>query len=686
MNAPPSPNPNPSPSSNRTIEESENLFITLSDGCRLAARLFLPAAPRHPVPALLEYIPYRKRDFVRRRDEAMHRWFAAHGYAVVRVDLRGSGESEGLLHDEYLQQELSDALEVIDWISRQSWCSGRVGMMGKSWGAFNALQVAALRPPALKAIVAVMGTDDRYREDIHYTGGCLMNDNFWWGCIMQVFNARPPDPAIVGERWRELWIERLEAERFWPVLWLEHQTLDAYWKHGSVRFDYDAIEAPVWFWGGWADLYRDTPLRLAAHLRVPHKVTVGPWAHLYPYEALPAPAVGFLQASLGWWDHWLKDEDRGLMREPPYRFYLMEGVEPRPAYAQRPGRWVSEQAWPSPHVRGERWYLNAGALASAPAAEAALEIASPQTIGVAAGDWGSFAIPGDVPGDQSLDAQGSLELDSAALDAPLEILGNARVALELSADRPSALVAVRLIDVAPDRRATLVARGLLNLTHRDSDETPTPLEPGRRYQVTVPLTATAYAFARGHRIRVALSSAYWPIVWPSPTATTLTLTTGGVSYLELPVRRAPPGAEGGALPYAAPEAATPGPVTILRRGRVERAVTRDEISGELTHRLFIDGGVFGDWGKFRLDDIGMELAHVFERIYRIRPDDPNSAAASMRQSYEMGRGDWQVRIETGADMTSTAESFELRAWVEAFERDLKLLRRDWHARIPRRYL
>jgi uncharacterized protein len=665
------------------VHEIENQWITLSDGCRLAARLWMPTdAATNPVPAILEYIPYRKRDFLRRRDEGMHRWFAARGYVAVRVDMRGSGESDGLLHDEYLEQEQNDALEVIDWISRQPWCSGRVGMMGKSWGAYNSLQVAARRPPALRAIIAVMGTDDRYRECIHYSGGCLLNDNFWWGCIMQVFNARPPDPLIVGERWRALWLERLEAERFWPPLWLEHQTLDEYWKHGSVCFDYAAIDVPTWFWGGWADLYRDTPLRLAQHLRVPHKITVGPWGHLYPHEALPGPAVGFLQAAVAWWDHWLKGLDRGLMREPPLHFYMMEGVEPRPFHAERPGRWLNEQEWPSRHVQKRIWAMNAGGLHPAAKPERALILASPQTTGLAAGDWGSFAVPGDSPGEQSLDAFGALEFDLEPLEERLEILGNPHVILELAADQPNAFVAARLIDVAPNRSASCVARGFLNLTHRESHEDPTPLARGKRYRVRVELTGTAYAFAKGHRIRVALSNAYWPILWPSPAPATLTLFTG-VSQLELPVYSGVMDTR--ALhPYLEPSSAPSGAVTSLRPGRVERTVMRDELSGEVTHRLFIDGGVFGDWGKFRLDDIAMDMAHGFERIYRIKPDDPNSAYAMMRQTYEMGRGDWQVKIEAGAEMTSTPATFEISAWVEAYEGDRSILRRDWQSSTPRK--
>jgi putative CocE/NonD family hydrolase len=665
------------------VRHVENLEIPMPDGCRLAARLWLPEnAEAEPVPAILEYIPYRKRDFMRLRDESIHSWFAGHGYAAIRVDMRGSGESEGVLDDEYLKLEQDDAVAVIDWLAAQPWCSGAVGMMGKSWGAYNSLQVAARRPPALKAIIAVMGTDNRYEECVHYTGGCLMNDNFWWGAIMQVFNARPPDPAVVGERWRALWLERLQAETFWPALWLEHQKLDEYWRHGSVCFDYDAIECPTWIWGGWADAYRDSPFRLAENLRVPHRVTMGPWAHLYPHEGLPGPAVGFLQEALRWWDHWLKGGDDAVTREPPLQFYMMEAVPPLPAHAERPGRWIAEQHWPSPHVDLRRLVLNDGTLDADPAAELAIEIASPQTTGLAAGENGSFAIAGDIPGDPSLDAFGSRQFDGAPLATRWEILGRPELELELSADRPAALVAARLIDVAPDGAATVITGGYLNLTHREGHETPQPLQPGHRYRVRLRMHGIAYAVPAGHRLRVALSSAYWPIVWPSPEAVRLKLQVAA-SALLVPVRRPQLSDDGLEPPPEAASAAKP-PVTILRPGRIERSVTVDQTSGAATHRLFIDGGVFGDWGKFRLDEIGLEMAHVYERTYSVAPDNPCSARAEMTQSYEMGRGAWQTRIDAGAVMTSTPTTFELAAWVEAFEGPSSVCRRDWKHSIPRR--
>ena len=227
----------------------------------------------------------------------------------------------------------------------------------------------------------------------YYSGGCLLNDNFWWGCIMQVFNARPPDPEIVGERWREMWLERLSAERFWPEIWLKHQTLDEYWRHGSVCFDYEAIACPTWFWGGWADLYRDTPFRLAKDLKIPHKVTMGPWADLYPHEGAPAPAVGFLQEALRWWDRWLKGKDDALAQEAPLRFYMMEGVAPEPSYPARPGRWIEEMQWPSPRVATVALAVDAEGLRRTSAPERALRIDSPQTTGLAGGDWGASAFP-----------------------------------------------------------------------------------------------------------------------------------------------------------------------------------------------------------------------------------------------------------------------------------------------------
>jgi putative CocE/NonD family hydrolase len=282
------------PEFTETIEEWTHFFIPLSDGVKLAARAWLPInAIEQPVPAILEYIPYRKRDGTAIRDEQMHPYWAAFGYACVRVDIRGSGESDGLLHDEYLQQELDDAVEVINWLEHQDWCSGKVGMMGKSWGGFNCLQVAALRPSALKAIITVCSTDDRYADDVHYRGGAVLIENFSWASTISGFMAKPPDPLLLPETWREHWLERLQNMPFFAKNWLEHTYKDAYWKHGSINEDYSAIEAAVYCVGGWGDAYSVTIPRMMQGLPGPKKALIGPWAHKYPNFASPKPEMDF---------------------------------------------------------------------------------------------------------------------------------------------------------------------------------------------------------------------------------------------------------------------------------------------------------------------------------------------------------------------------------------------------------
>src|SRR5580698_6456756 len=288
------------------VREIEHVLIPLRDGTRLAARIWLPEyAETDPVPAILEYLPYRKRDGTFERDALTYPWFAGHGYAGVRVDIRGSGESDGLLSDEYAQQEQDDAIEIIAWLANQPWCSGAVGMMGISWGGFNGLQVAARRPPALKAIVTICSTDDRYADDVHYMGGAKLNAGFGWASFFFADMCHPPDPALVGERWRAMWLERLQALPQFLALWLEHQPRDAYWRHGSVCEDYGAIQCAVLAVGGWTDGYTNAVPRMLANLECPRQGLIGPWAHAYPHFAKPGPQIGFLQEMLLWWDRWL---------------------------------------------------------------------------------------------------------------------------------------------------------------------------------------------------------------------------------------------------------------------------------------------------------------------------------------------------------------------------------------------
>ena len=664
------------------IREIENAWIAMPDGCRIAARIWLPRdAEARPVPAILEYIPYRKRDFMRSRDEPIHRYFALRGYASVRVDVRGSGDSDGLLHDEYTEQEHRDALRIIEWLARQPWCSGQVGMMGISWGGFNALQVAALRPPALKAVITLCSTDDRYADDAHYMGGCLLNENLQWGSILTLYGALPPDPAIVGDGWRETWRRRIEALQPFPAVWMRHPWRDDYWKHGSVSEDYRAIETPVYAIGGWADGYTNAVPRLIANLAGPRKGLVGPWAHNFPHDGVPGPAIGFLQEAVRWWDHWLKGVDTGIMAEPVYRAWLQESVPPQPQYEERPGRWVAERIWPSPRIRPFRYVLNAGHLGTLAAPPLVLSFRSPETTGVRSGEWCGFGADGEAPRDQRPDDGGSLVFDSDPLPARMEILGAPLLELDLAADRPVALLAARLSEVAPDGSVLRVSYGLLNLTHRDGHEAPEPLQPGRWYRVRLQLNDAGHAFPAGHRIRLALSTGYWPIAWPAPEPAILSMRTG-TAGLELPVR--PPRPEDADLPaFGPPEAAPATAQRKLRHLPMRRTIEIDLASSEMVYTLRSDGGELGGASLARIEEIDLELGYQLTKRFRIVESDPLSAQAELAQETSMRRGDWSIRVECRSHMTATREHFQFACDLRAWEGRTPFAERTWTLAIPR---
>ena len=661
------------------IVEIENVWITMSDGCRIAARIWLPGrAELEPVPAILEYIPYRKRDFMRARDEPIHRYFAHAGYAAVRVDLRGSGDSEGVLFDEYTQQELDDALEIIAWLAAQTWCSGAVGMMGISWGGFNALQVAALDPPALKAIITLCSTDDRYADDAHYMGGCLLNENLQWGATLLTFCAYPPDPEIVGERWRAMWRERIDHLVPFPALWLQHQWRDDFWKHGSVCEDYGAIKCAVYAIGGWADGYSNAVPRLMRGLSCPKKGLIGPWAHRFPHNGVPGPAIGFLQEAVRWWDHWLKGVATGIMDEPLLRVWMQESADPQPYHEERPGRWVAEPSWPPPRNEKRRYYLNPGRLEPTAGRRVMLAFSSPQTTGLRAGEWCAFGAEGEMPLDQRPDDGRSLTFDTEPLPARVEILGAPVVELDLAVDEPGALLAARLNDVQPDGTSTLVTYGLLNLTHRESHDQPEALDPGTFQRVRLQLNDIAHAVPAGHRIRIALSTSYWPIAWPSPAAVIMTLRAGN-SALYLPVR--PPAPDDERLrPFEPPVAAAGLRRKTLRELPLKRTIEIDLATNETVYTF--QSGEFGA-ALARIEAIGMDLGSTFLKRHRISEYDPLSAQTEIVQRTTMRRRDWSVRIESRVRLSATRDAFQFSAELEAFEDDQPFAQRTWQLAISR---
>ena len=669
----------------RDVRVIENVYIRVRDGVHLAARIWLPEdAEENPVPAILEYMPYRKRDFTRLRDEPLHHYFAAHGYAGIRLDVRGTGDSEGILLDEYVEQEQDDAVDVIEWLTRQPWCDGNVGMIGLSWSGFNSLQVAARRPPALKAIITMCSTDDRYADDAHYKGGCLLNENLTWGSAFFNLNACPPDPEIAGERWRDMWLERLESNRLFPAVWMEHPHRDDYWKHGSVCENYDDIQCAVYAVGGWADGYVNAIPRLLEGLNTPKKALIGPWPHAFPHAAVPGPRIGFFQEAVRWWDYWLKGEDNGIMDEPVLRAWMEDWIAPAPYHDERPGRWVAETEWPSSRIATRSWYLNVMSLGTKADPEDAVRVRSPLTTGLRGGDFYGFGADGDAPLDQRADDGKSLVFDSDPLEESLEILGAPVVTLELSVDAPVAQVAVRLCDVAPDGTSGRVTYGLLNLTHRDSHEDPEPLEPGKRYRIPVQLNDIGYSFAPGHTIRVAVSTCYWPMAWPVPHPVELTVHTGA-STLELPVR--PPRDEDAQLPDFAPPERGPEPAhTSLETAESQRMVELDLTTDETVYTIFGDAGDFGGASLARIDEIDLTIGYTMRKTFRISELDPLSARADIEQKTVFRRGDWRVRIECRTAVACDTENFHVTATLEAWEGRERICQREWDETIPRRLL
>ncbi|PLW82260.1 peptidase S15 [Kineobactrum sediminis] len=671
------------------VECCENNWIPLADGQRLAATVWRPRdAIARPVPAILEYIPYSKRHMTRERDARMHPYLAAHGYACVRVDLRGSGESDGILADQYREQELDDGVQAVAWIAAQPWCDGGVGMVGISWGGFNALQVAARRPPALKAIITACSTDDLYLDNMHYMGGCLLTDNLSESTTMFSINSCPPDPALVGEQWREMWLDRLENSGLWLDPWLQHQRRDDYWRHGSVCEDYGAIQCPVMTVGGWADGYTNAVFRLLEHLQVPRQGLVGPWGHKYPHLGMPGPAIGFLQEQLRWWDHWLKGRDTGIMREPMIRAWMQDSVPPTTAYNERPGRWVGETRWPSPRIREQVYSLAdlyAVVAGDTPGVERLnhgdqddeLAIQSPLSVGLFAGKWCSYTAAPDLPHDQREEDGGALVFETATLATDLEIMGQVVVTLEVASDRPVAMVAARLSDVAPDGKATRVTYGLCNLNHRNDHEQAASLEPGTFFQARVSLNNIAQRFPAGHRLRLSISTSYWPLCWGPPEPVRLTIRSQR-SELMLPVR--PFRETDSEINFAEPEATSPPATRLIEPEHHNWLVHRDLAEDISTLEVIQDEGVH------YLEDIDLEVGKRTWNWYTCHDDDFESLQGETRTERTFRRRDWCVRTTTRTVLTADRQYFYVWAELDAWEHDKRIFCKNWNLSFARDFL
>ena len=654
---------------------STHTFITMADGVRLAATLFLPGG-EGPWPAILEALPYRKDDLTASYRTEYVRLSEA-GYVVCRVDVRGTGTSEGVAEDEYPEIEQRDMNEVIAWLASQDWSTGNVGMYGTSYSGFNSIQVAMTRPPALKAIIPIYATDDRYADDVHYFGGALKAlDLVDYPTYMTGLNALPPAPSLYGDGWRAAWEQRVHDNEPWVIRWLEEQTFGPYWQHGSLRPDYGAIQAATMIVAGWADGYTNNSLRTMAALTCPRRLILGPWAHASTETSLPGPNVDLTPEMLRWWDRWLKGIENGIDREPAILLFARRSTKPQPDLTVVRGEWRYEAGWPLD--RGTEVPMPFGnAIAVGRSSSDPDELEVRGDVGWTA--WISCAghLPFGQPQDQRPDEAWSAVYEWPLLSEELEILGHPRVEVTVTSSAPVAFLSAKLCDVFPDGTSALVTRGLLNLSHRESREHPSPLEPGTPYRAEVELEVTSWIFEPGHRIRLDLAGSDWPNAWPPPAAATLTFERGGSALIL-------PGVDG-------PSSIGERPVLATANNGQER---HESSKGNAVETVVwrIEHGVLERETRAVAESSGTTEADGerprFHELYGgtvvVSTRDPAVASADSRASLTIEWPEATVTSQVHQVVRSDAETYHLTIDLDVSENGTLRWSRRWERRIPRR--
>jgi putative CocE/NonD family hydrolase len=654
----------------------EEAWIPMPDGVRLAADLYFPEslADGERLPILLEYLPYRKTES-RARNYGLYSYFIARGYIVARVDIRGTGNSEGrLIPHEYSDIEQADGEVVIDWLARQPWSSGKVGMFGISWGGFNAIQMAVREPPALKAIIAVDATEDLYQEDVHYMDGILHLDS--WEMSQDLDNARPGAPDyLIDEAYFE---NRFDTEP-WMLTYKRQQRDGAFWDRASARDKHARIRIPTFHIGGWYDGYRDSLPRMLEKAAGPVKALIGPWSHAWPSEPYPEPGMEWRREAVRWFDHWLKGIDTGIMDEPRFAVYVRDWHPPGPYLEHAPGRWRWEPGWPLERIERRLLFPQPDHTLSAARPEPDVhQLRYVPSTGVEGG--GPVMWWGDVAPDQRPTDAFSLVYDTAPLPEDTEILGLPLAQLRVSADAPQANWVARLSDVAPDGTVTQVAGAAFNGSHRNSAREPEALVPGQWFPLDIEMHFTSWVFPKGHRIRLAVNNAQWPMLWPTPHPMTTRLQLGGplASVLTLPV--VPAGGSETAPDFADP---LPGPElpgyqdidlgSSSGYGEIA-AITRNPATGAATAVATNSGATRYPWGR---EDFRETIEH--------RTSEATPWLTSVRGTHEIKVSlpdrtlSWQAEL----DFSSDRDNFHYRYTRRLLENGELLREKTWSDTIPR---
>ena len=525
-------------------------------------------------------------------------------------------------------------------------------------------------------IIPVCASVDRYYDDGAYLVGGYQGQGLGWGGVMFGYCIRPPDPEVVGDCWRSMWMERLEQTPMFAEKWLRHQLRDETWVQGSVCEHYEKIDTPVLGISGWNDCWPNTMIRLLENISAPCRVVSGPWGHTYPNQGNPGPQIGFLQLALEWWDHWLKGKDNGVMDGPAFTAFIQDSHEPQPNSSERPGRWIGESDWPAKSIQGQTLWLDEGTLNDqAPISGTAVRINSPLSTGLTSGEYMPWSGVAELPQDQRVDDAKSVCFDTPLLNDPLELLGTPLVHLRVSSDRDCGLIVARICDVAPDGASTLITYGILNLKLREGREQLASVTAGEWMDVTIRLNDTGWRIKRGHRVRLAISTQMWPMAWPLEEVAELDIELAS-SRLDLPVRH--PEATGEiSLPFEPAVSAAAPPHHVLREPSGTRHVTHNIQTGDAIYDIATDGG------EVRFDNTGLAYGSTNEQRYVINDASPSSARAEYRADFTFVRDGWNVRTESELIVTCDVNDFFLVGKIAAYEDGSQVFSRDWNLKIPR---
>lgn len=651
----------------------QEVWIPMSDSILLAADLYMPAQLkiRERLPIILEYLPYRK-DEGRSNRYSLFSYFVNRGYIVARVDIRGTGRSKGRLVDgEYSEQEQVDGEAVIEWLSKQDFSNGKVAMLGISWGGFNALHMAMRKPPALKTIISLMSTDDTYEDDVHFIDGMMHIDAYEIG--RDLANVLPGAPEfLIDEAYFE---DRFDTEP-WLLKYKRHQNDGPFWDRTSLNEDYSRIDIPVFIVGGWYDGYRDFVPRMIQHADVPLKAILGPWNHTWPNTASPGPAIEWRQMVVRWLDHWLKDQDTGILEEPSVYYYERDWHKPGLDLDYIPGYWKEYDTWPA--SRDTTLYLHKDHQLTSDPSTFVHSLEYIPSVGIEAS--GSVMWWGDWAPDQRRADVYSLAYDSAPVSDSLIILGFPEVNLFCSADIPNTHWLVRLSDVAPNGMVTQVTgagykAGSIDLRN-DEDRS----LPDGMHNIKIELHATSWTFRKGHKIRISINNAQWPMIWPSSSKMTTRIQSdkGVYSFLSLPVSSGLARPLSSPFPPPADDARLPGYISLASETLSGFAEINDIIRNERNRTTKVvctnSGSNQYPWG----------IMHYTQSITHEVCDD-RPAEAKLTSTYTMTlERDNQYLKWTGKLLFYSDENYYYYRYRRFLEDDDRVIRqKDWSEDIPR---